>query len=53
VTVRGREIAVFNVGGDFYALLNRRPYERAKLSRSVIVGMPESEVPELPALAPR
>ena len=45
VTLRGREIAVFNVGGDFYALLNRCPHEGAKLSRGIIVGLPESEVP--------
>ena len=45
VTLRGREIAVFNIGGDFYALLNRCPHEGAKLSRGIIVGLPESEVP--------
>jgi nitrite reductase/ring-hydroxylating ferredoxin subunit len=45
VNVRGREICVFNVGGDFFALLNRCPHEGAKLSRGVVVGLPESETP--------
>ena len=45
VNLRGREICVFNVGGDFFALLNRCPHEGAKLSRGVVVGLPESETP--------
>jgi nitrite reductase/ring-hydroxylating ferredoxin subunit len=45
VTARGREIVVFNVGGEFYALLNRCPHEGAKLSRGLIVGLPESDAP--------
>ena len=45
VSIRGREIAVFNVGGEFYALLNRCPHEGARLSRGVIVGLPESDSP--------
>jgi nitrite reductase/ring-hydroxylating ferredoxin subunit len=45
VTVRGREIVVFNVAGEFYALLNRCPHEGAKLSGGLIVGLPESDAP--------
>ena len=33
VTVRGREIAVFNLGGEFFALVNRCPWRRACPSR--------------------
>lgn len=45
VSIGGREICVFNVAGDFYALLNRCPHEGAKLSRGLVVGLPESEAP--------
>jgi len=45
VTIRGREICVFNVGGEFYALLNRCPHEGARLSRGIVVGLPESDTP--------
>lgn len=45
VTIRGREICVFNVDGEFFALLNRCPHEGAKLSRGIIVGLPESDAP--------
>lgn len=45
VAIGGREIGVFNVGGDFFALLNRCPHEGAKLSRGLVVGLPESEAP--------
>ncbi len=45
VNIGGREICVFNVAGDFFALLNRCPHEGAKLSRGLVVGLPESETP--------
>ncbi|UFX44134.1 Rieske (2Fe-2S) protein [Bradyrhizobium sp. 41S5] len=45
VTVRGREIVVFNVHGDFFAFLNRCPHEGAKLCHGVVVGLPESDAP--------
>ena len=45
VAIGSREISVFNVGGDFFALLNRCPHEGAKLSRGLVVGLPESEAP--------
>ncbi len=45
VTVRGREIGVFNVKGDFYALMNRCPHEGAALCKGRLVGRMESEKP--------
>ena len=45
VHVRGREIVVFNVSGEFYALLNRCPHEGANLSRGIVTGLPESSAP--------
>jgi 3-phenylpropionate/trans-cinnamate dioxygenase ferredoxin subunit len=38
VTVRGREIGVFNVGGDFHGLINRCPHQGAELCRGEIVS---------------
>ena len=42
VTVKGREIGVFNVGGEFFALINRCPHQGAPLCRGEIVGRAES-----------
>ena len=38
VTVRGREIGIFNVGGDFYGLINRCPHQGAELCKGEIVS---------------
>jgi nitrite reductase/ring-hydroxylating ferredoxin subunit len=45
VSVRGREIVVFNVQGEFFAFLNRCPHEGARLCHGVVVGLPESDEP--------
>lgn len=45
VTVKGREIAVFNVKGVFYALLNKCPHMGAKLCHGVVVGLVEGTQP--------
>ncbi len=45
VTVRGREIAVFNLGGEFFALINRCPHEGAPLGLGLRVGVSESDRP--------
>ena len=45
VAVRGREIAVFNVGGEFFAILNRCPHEGASLARGACVGLIQSDEP--------
>lgn len=38
VDVGGRSIGVFNVGGEYYALLNRCPHQGAPLCRGRITG---------------
>jgi 3-phenylpropionate/trans-cinnamate dioxygenase ferredoxin subunit len=38
VTVRGREIGVFNIANDFFALINRCPHQGAPLCRGEIVS---------------
>jgi nitrite reductase/ring-hydroxylating ferredoxin subunit len=45
VTVQGREIGVFNVGDEHFALINRCPHEGAPLCRGVLVGLAESDRP--------
>src|SRR5262245_58788531 len=45
VTARGREIGVFNINGEFYALSNRCPHKGAELCRGMIVGLPQSDAP--------
>ena len=45
VTVRGREIAVFNLRGEFFALINRCPHEGAPLAAGLRVGLSDSDKP--------
>lgn len=45
VTARGRDIALFNVGGEFFALADRCPHEGASLCRGQIVSLVESDEP--------
>jgi nitrite reductase/ring-hydroxylating ferredoxin subunit len=45
VDVSGHSIGVFNVGGRFYALLNRCPHRGAELCRGTVVGLVESDRP--------
>jgi nitrite reductase/ring-hydroxylating ferredoxin subunit len=45
VTVRGRELGVFNVKGDYYALANKCPHEGASLCKGRIIGLAESDEP--------
>jgi 3-phenylpropionate/trans-cinnamate dioxygenase ferredoxin subunit len=45
VTVAGREIGVFNVGGDFYALANRCPHEGGSLCEGFVTGIARSDGP--------
>jgi 3-phenylpropionate/trans-cinnamate dioxygenase ferredoxin subunit len=45
VTVAGREIGVYNVDREFYALINRCPHEGAPLCRGPILGRFESARP--------
>ena len=39
VTVKGREIGLFNVAGNFYALANRCPHAGGALCQGEIVGL--------------
>jgi nitrite reductase/ring-hydroxylating ferredoxin subunit len=45
VTLRGREIVIFNIGGEFFAFLNRCPHEGAKLCHGLLVGLANSDNP--------
>ena len=45
VTVKGREIGIFNLGGEFFALANRCPHEGASLCKGRIVGLVEAAEP--------
>lgn len=42
VTVKGREIVIFNVKGEFYAMLNKCPHLGASLAHGVCVGLVRS-----------
>ncbi len=45
VAVQGREIGVFNIRGEFFALINRCPHEGAPLCRGLIVGFADADAP--------
>ena len=45
VSLEGREIGVFNVGGEYYALLNHCPHAGAGLCRGVVIGFAEADAP--------
>ncbi len=45
VTVRGREIGIFNVNESFYGLINRCPHQGAKLCEGAIVSRLVSSMP--------
>jgi nitrite reductase/ring-hydroxylating ferredoxin subunit len=45
VTVKGREIGIFNVGGEYFAVGNRCPHEGASLCKGRVVGLVESSEP--------
>ena len=45
VTVAGREIVVFHVNGEFFALLNRCPHEGAPLAKAACVALLQSDEP--------
>lgn len=38
VTIKGREIGVFNINNEFFALINRCPHQGAPLCRGAIVS---------------
>lgn len=45
VNIRGRSIGVFNVDGQFYALLNRCPHGGGELCKGDVIGLVESDRP--------
>jgi len=45
VKVAGREIGIFNIGKDFFALINRCPHEGAALNYGHVLGFFESKRP--------
>ena len=45
VTVKGREIGIFNVNQEFFALINRCPHQGAPLCRGAIVSRLEAPSP--------
>ena len=45
VNVKGREIGIFNVGGEYFAVGNRCPHEGASLCKGRVVGLVESSEP--------
>jgi nitrite reductase/ring-hydroxylating ferredoxin subunit len=45
VTIRGREIGVFNHGGEYFALLNRCPHQGGELCKGTLVGLATSRQP--------
>jgi 3-phenylpropionate/trans-cinnamate dioxygenase ferredoxin subunit len=45
VTIRGREIGIFNHGGEYFALLNRCPHQGAELCKGTLIGLATSREP--------
>ena len=45
VTVAGRSIGIFNLGGEFFALRNRCPHQGAALCEGKLWGVLKAEVP--------
>ena len=51
VNVKGREIGIFNVDGEYLAISNRCPHEGASLCKGRIVGLVEFDGVHAAALA--
>ncbi len=45
VSVKGRPIAIFNVGGEFFGVLNRCPHQGGPLAEGVLCGLVEASEP--------
>jgi nitrite reductase/ring-hydroxylating ferredoxin subunit len=45
VQINGREIAIFNIDGEYFAIHNKCPHEGASLCRGILVGLVESSEP--------
>ncbi len=44
-TIKGRPIAVFNLDGEFYGLLNRCPHQGAPMCEGLLTGLVTSSEP--------
>jgi nitrite reductase/ring-hydroxylating ferredoxin subunit len=45
VTIRGRQIAVFNLDGEFFGLFNRCPHQGGPMCEGILTGLIESDEP--------
>ena len=45
VVAKGRDLVVFNVSGEYFALFDRCPHEGAALSAGQVIGLAESDMP--------
>jgi nitrite reductase/ring-hydroxylating ferredoxin subunit len=45
VNVNGRDIGIFNLGGEYFAVSNRCPHEGASLCKGRVVGLVEASEP--------
>jgi nitrite reductase/ring-hydroxylating ferredoxin subunit len=45
VSVNGRDIGIFNVDGEYFAVSNRCPHEGASLCKGRVVGLVEASEP--------
>ena len=45
VTIGTREIALFNIDGEFFAVLDRCPHQKGSLCKGQLIGLVESEEP--------
>jgi nitrite reductase/ring-hydroxylating ferredoxin subunit len=45
INVRGRPIAIFNIAGEYFGLLNRCPHQGGALCEGVLTGLLESAEP--------
>lgn len=43
VTLKGRPVVIFNIKGEYFALLNRCPHEGASLCQGAIVGLVKAD----------
>lgn len=44
-TVKGRPIAIFNLDGEYYGLLNRCPHQGGSLCDGIVTGLLQSSTP--------
>jgi len=45
LTLEGRPIAIFNINGEFFGLLNRCPHQGAALCEGALIGLAQSSNP--------